>query len=114
MEALILVALGVLIVLVVALLLRGRPSDVSQKIDASLKGIREAKDVISDHAVKTISEIKDIGQTVSRLIQQQEKAEELGQSLKDLLQAPKLRGNYGEVILEEMLDRVLPSGYDRR
>ena len=110
MEALILVALGVLIVLVVALLLRGRASDVSQKIDASLKGIREAKDVISDHAVKTISEIKDIGQTVSRLIQQQEKAEELGQSLKDLLQAPKLRGSYGEVILEEMLDRVLPSG----
>ena len=110
MEILILAALGVLIALVVALLLRVRPSGGSEKIDASLKGIQEAKDVISDHAIKTISEIKGIGETVYKLVQQQEQAEKLGQSLKDLLQAPKLRGSYGEAILEEMLDRVLPSG----
>ena len=33
----------------------------------------------------------------------------IGQSLEYLLQAPKLRGNYGETILEEMLERILPN-----
>ena len=110
MDIAILAALVVLIALVVALLLRVRPGAGGEGIESSLKGIQEAKDVISDHAVKTISEIKGIGETVSKLVQQQEQAEKLGQSLKDLLQAPKLRGNYGEAILEEMLDRILPTG----
>ena len=109
MEILILVALVVLIALVVLLLFRTR-SGAEETIAASLKDIQKAKDVISDHALKTITEIKGIGETVSKLVQQQEQAEKLGESLKDLLQAPKLRGNYGEAILEEMLDRVLPSG----
>ena len=110
MEILILAALGVLIVLVAALLLRGRPGDASGRIESSLKGIDEAKDVISDHAVRTIESIKDLGGNLYKLVQQQEEAQRLGQSLKDLLQAPKLRGSYGETILEEMLDRVLPRG----
>ena len=53
---------------------------------------------------------KDIGASIQKLAQQQEEAQTLSRSLKDLLQAPKLRGTYGEVILEEMLDRVLPKG----
>ena len=53
---------------------------------------------------------KEIGASIQKLTQQQEEAQLLGRSLKDLLQAPKLRGTYGEVILEEMLDRVLPKG----
>ncbi len=110
MEIAILGGLGILIVLVVALLLRGSAGDVSGKIEASLKGVDQAKDVISDHAVKTIESIKDLGENLYKLVQQQEEAQKLGESLKDLLQAPKLRGSYGETILEEMLDRVLPQG----
>ena len=53
---------------------------------------------------------KDVGEAIQKLTQQQEEAQRLGQSLKDLLQAPKLRGTYGEAILEEMLGRVLPVG----
>ena len=53
---------------------------------------------------------KEVGESIQKLTQQQEEAQRLGQSLKDLLQAPKLRGTYGEVILEELLDRVLPRG----
>jgi len=53
---------------------------------------------------------KDIGESIQKLTQQQEEAQALGRSLKDLLQTPKLRGTYGEVILEEMLDKVLPKG----
>jgi DNA recombination protein RmuC len=53
---------------------------------------------------------KEVGEAIQKLTKQQDEAQRLGQSLKDLLQAPKLRGTYGEVILEELLDRVLPKG----
>ena len=133
METLIFAVLGILVVLVLVLitivLLKGRSRDDPTLVRASVKdeliafqsSIREdlntartsvetAKDVISTHAINTVREINTIGKTVQKLIQQQEEAQNLGQSLKDLLQAPKLRGNYGEAILEEMLDRVLPKG----
>ena len=125
----ILIALVVLIVLILTLLLRGHPRDVSAKLDASLREqflafqsdihreldstrdeVVRSKDLISEHTVKTIDTIKDMGATIHRIIQQQEEAQKLGQSLKDILQAPKLRGSYGEAILEEMLERVLPQG----
>lgn len=53
---------------------------------------------------------REVGEAIQKLTQHQEEAQRLGQSLKDLLQAPKLRGTYGEVVLEEMLSRVLPNG----
>jgi len=106
MDFLILGALALLIVLVVFLLFRLGTGNIRK----SIEGIEDAKGVISDHAVRTIESIKDLGENLSKLTQQQEEAQKLGQSLKDLLQAPKLRGNYGETILEEMLDRVLPKG----
>ena len=110
MDIAILGALVVLIGLVMAVLLRGRPGEESVKFEASLKGIDEAKGVISDHAVKTMQSINQLGENLYKLVQQQEEAQKLGQSLKDLLQAPKLRGQYGETVLEEMLERVLPKG----
>ena len=125
----ILIALVVLIILVITLLLKGNRGDVSARLDASLReqflafqsGIHKdlsmtrdevlrSKDLISEHTIKTIDTIKDMGETIHRIIRQQEDAQKLGQSLKDLLQAPKLRGNYGEAILEEMLEKVLPRG----
>ncbi len=131
MEAAILVVLAFLAAGVVglAIALRGRTGHASGDLAAALKGeflafqtdihqeltatrssVEGAKTVISDHAIKTIEHINKIGSTVQKLIQQQEEAEKLGHSLKDLLQAPKLRGSYGEAILEEMLERVLPKG----
>ena len=130
METLILGATVVLIVLVSGLIatvwLKWRSGDASSEIKVSLReeflsfqtniheelntartSVESAKDVISSHAIKTISQIKEIGGTLQSLIQQQEEAQRLGQSLKDLLQAPKLRGNYGEAILEEMLESTL-------
>ncbi|MBN2406923.1 MAG: DNA recombination protein RmuC [Elusimicrobia bacterium] len=121
------VLLVILIILVVMLLKRMRSPDYSSRFDAALKEqflqfqssihnelnstreeVNRSKDLISEHAIKTIDTIKDMGSTINRIVQQQEEAHKLGQSLKDLLQAPKLRGNYGEAILEEMLERVLP------
>jgi len=123
------VALVLLIILVIILLLKGQPSDVASQINAALANqlltlqsaintelhsarqeIAASKDTIAQHTLKTIETIKEIGQTIHTITRQQEEAQKLGQSLKDLLQAPKLRGNYGEAILEEMLERVLPKG----
>lgn len=125
----ILIALAVLIILVLILLLRTHPVNLSARFDATLKDhflafqsvihkelnttrdeVVRSKDLISEHTIKTIETIKDMSATIHKIIQQQEEAQKLGQSLRDILQAPKLRGNYGEVILEEMLGRVLPKG----
>ena len=125
----IIIALVVLIVLVLILLFRRHPADPTAGFDASLKEqflafqstlhtelnttrqeVSRSKDLISEHTIKTIDTIRDMGATIHKIIQQQEETQKLGQSLKDLLQAPKLRGNYGEAILEEMLEKILPKG----
>ena len=129
MEIAILAALIVLIALVALLLLRGRRGDAPAGVQAALRseflsfqssihtemnsakqGVESAKDVISQNAIRTLEQVKNVGETVQRLIQQQEEAQRLGQSLKELLQAPKLRGSFSEAILEELLERVLPQG----
>jgi len=55
-----------------------------------------------------------MGSTIENIMQQQKEAQELGNSLKYLLQTPKLRGSYGEEILEELLERILPKGIWQR
>ncbi len=121
--------IGLLIILILIFFFKKPVVDISAKIDASLREqfinfqssihkeidtarqeIGRSKDLISDHTVKTIDTIKDMGAAMHKIVQQQEEAQQLGRSLKDLLQVPKLRGNYGEAILEEMLERVLPKG----
>ena len=133
MEAVIVGALVVLIFLVLGLiaivLFNGRKDGAPTELKASLseqflnfqtnihealntatRGIEGAKDTLADRAIQSSNQIKDMEKTIQSLIQQQQEAQTLGQSLKDLLQAPKLRGNYGEAILEELLERVLPKG----
>ena len=97
MDVAILVAVVVLIGLFVWFILTQRSASASSKVgDGQLQ--------------EQLLAFKEVGESIQKLTQQQEEAQRLGQSLKDLLQAPKLRGTYGEVILEEMLDRVLPKG----
>ncbi|MFC1547849.1 DNA recombination protein RmuC [Candidatus Neomarinimicrobiota bacterium] len=83
---------------------------VQRTMDSTRQEVEKSKDVLSDTTIKTLETIKNMGKTVESLVQQQAEATELGQSLKYLLQSPKLRGSYGEAVLEEMLDRVLPKG----
>jgi len=130
MEIIIIFLLSILIVLVAFLAWKTRSSDdgkeriesvlndkfinFSEKIhstmDSTRKEVEQSKDVLSQNALKTLEHIAKMSNTVSDLVQQQEKAQQLGQSLEYLLQAPKLRGSYGETVLEEMLQRVLPKG----
>lgn len=83
---------------------------VQSTMDSTRQEVEKSKDMLSDTTIRTLETIKDMGKTVESLVQQQAEATELGQSLKYLLQSPKLRGSYGEAVLEEMLDRVLPKG----
>lgn len=93
-------------------LLKDQFLDFQTRIHSELNSTRQevslSKDIISKHTIKTLETIKDMGETINKITQQQEEAQKFGRSLQDLLQAPKLRGNYGEAILEEMLERVLP------
>lgn len=95
-------------------LLNKRFMDFSENIHRTMtetrKEVESSKDVLSRNAIETLKHINDMSRTVTNLVGQQEKAQQLGQSLEYLLQAPKLRGDYGETILEEMLERILPKG----
>ncbi|MFH1394606.1 MAG: DNA recombination protein RmuC [Candidatus Omnitrophota bacterium] len=83
---------------------------IRQTMDKTREEVEKSKDFLSKNALKTLEHITGMNEVVGSLVKQQEKAQELGKSLEYLLQAPKLRGNYGETVLEEMLDRILPKG----
>ncbi|MFH1664860.1 MAG: DNA recombination protein RmuC [Candidatus Omnitrophota bacterium] len=83
---------------------------IRQSMDTTRQEVERSKDAIASGTIKTLEHLNNMNKVVSTLIQQQEKAQQLGQSLEYLLQSPKLRGNYGEVILEEMLEKILPKG----
>lgn len=129
MDTLIITMLIALIILAAAILILAIRRQPGTKFDASLKGqflafqsnlnrelsstrleVNQSKNLISQHTIKTIDSIKDMNTIIQKIIQQQAETHKIGESLKDLLQSPKLRGNYGEAILEEMLERVLPRG----
>ncbi len=85
-------------------------SNLNRELSSTRSEVHQSKDLISQHTIKTIDSIKDMNTTIQKIIHQQAESHKIGESLKDLLQPPKLRGNYGEAILEEMLERVLPKG----
>lgn len=88
--------------------------NIQDTMNSTRKEVESSKDILSNNAIKTLEHIKSMSDTVGNLVRQQEKAQELGQSLEYLLQTPKLRGSYGETILEEMLEKVLPKGIWQR
>ena len=127
MDLIILCAIVILIILVIILLLKKSfnkdiinsflkdqfitfQSQINKELNSTRSEINVSKDKMSDHAIKTSELITEMTKQMQKLIQHQEDASKLGHSLKDLLQVPKLRGSYGEEVLEEMLERVLPKG----
>jgi len=109
MDVVILSSLIVLVIVTVCLALL-----VLQSINSARRSVESAKDVMTDRTIQALNRIKESDDVLKKLLEQQESAQRLGESLKDLLQGPKLRGNYGEVILEEMLERILPRGIWQR
>ncbi|MFH1708368.1 MAG: DNA recombination protein RmuC [Planctomycetota bacterium] len=129
MEYFIAALLVVILVLIVTGLLRNAPrrgeealrnavneqfiafqSSIQQTMDTTRREVESSKTVLSQNTIKTLETIKAMEKTLQEVMAHQEEAQKLGGDLKSLLEKPKLRGNYGEEILEEMLDRVLPKG----
>jgi len=88
--------------------------DIRDTMDSTRREVEASKTVLSQNTIKTLETIKEIEKSLKDVMKFQEEAQKLGESLETLLQSPKLRGTYGEEILEEMLDRVLPAGIWRR
>ena len=107
MENLIVILLVSLIGLVIFAIFRLQ-AGIQKTMESARREVEMSKNIISDHAVKTLDTVKVMGGALERMLKQQEEAQALGNSLKYLLQTPKLRGNYAEEILEDMLERVLP------
>lgn len=85
-------------------------SKIQDSVNDTRKEMTDAREDINQRTRETLRLMSEMRSTVEKVITQQEEAARLGRSLKDILQAPKIRGNYGEVILEEMLEKVLPKG----
>lgn len=83
---------------------------INDSINTNKQELERTKDIISENTKKTIEMIGELSGTIVRLTDEQKHATKLTEDLKYLFQKPKARGNYTEIILEEMLERVLPSG----
>ncbi len=133
MITVLLVVIVVLLVFVaggIVYLLRRRPAEEPLlKMESSLKdrflefqaslagqlgqnreAVAQANTIVADHGMKTLENLKAMQETLQRLIRQQEEARQLGQALKDVLWTPKLRGSFGEKMLEEYLGAAVPEG----
>ncbi len=91
-------------------LLDGFRKEIQESVVESRKEMSDAREDINKQAGNTLKLLIGMQSTVERIISQQEQANKLGESLKDIFATPKLRGNFGEAVLEELLEQVLPKG----
>ncbi len=78
--------------------LQNNTGQVGTRLDTAAKVIQDVQNKLGELG-KATQEIKELGQSVSKL--------------EEMLKAPKLRGGLGELLLEDLLKQVLPSNaYD--
>ena len=94
--------------------LEGFRSEIEESMISSKKEMTDARADLNRQATDTLKFLVQMQSTMERVISQQEEANRLGQSLKDVLTMPKLRGNYSEIILEDLLEKMLPTGMWQR
>jgi len=87
---------------------------IEESMLSSKKEMTDARTDLNKQATDTLKFLVQMQSTMERVISQQEEANKLGQSLKDVLTMPKLRGNYGEIVLEDLLEKMLPSSMWQR
>ncbi len=76
--------------------IQSQTSTVGTRLDTAAGVIRDVQRNLGELG-KATQEIKELGQSVSKL--------------EELLRAPKLRGGLGELLLEDLLKQVLPIGH---
>lgn len=75
--------------------LQNNTGQMGQRLDNAARVIQDVQNQLGELGRAT-QEIKELGQSVSKL--------------EEMLRAPKLRGGLGELLLEDLLKQVLPSG----
>jgi DNA recombination protein RmuC len=75
--------------------LNNNTGQVGSRLDTAAKVIQDVQNKLGELG-KATQEIKELGQSVSKL--------------EEMLKAPKLRGGLGELLLEDLLKQVLPIG----
>ena len=66
---------------------------IHETMQSTRQEVEQSKDVLSESAVKTLQTLNAMGKTIEDLVRQQQDAQEIGESLKNLLQPPALRGS---------------------
>lgn len=74
--------------------IQNNTGQVGQRLDTAARVIQEVQGKLGELG-KATQEIKELGQSVSKL--------------EEMLKAPKLRGGLGELLLEDLLKQVLPA-----
>lgn len=113
----------ILVILVVVIALNGRRGDQSiallqnqvnalaAQVTASMDASRRSMDERLDNAARVI---RDVSTNLGQMQAASQKIFDLGKDISDLqkvLQAPKLRGNLGELFLDDLLSQILPSNH---
>jgi len=75
--------------------LQNNTGQMGSRLDTAAKVIQDVQNKLGELG-KATQEIKELGQSVSKL--------------EEMLKAPKLRGGLGELLLEDLLKQVLPAG----
>ena len=75
--------------------LQSNTGQMGSRLDSAAKVIQDVQNKLGELG-KATQEIKELGQSVSKL--------------EEMLKAPKLRGGLGELLLEDLLKQVLPQG----
>ena len=93
-------------------------SSVDQRLDANRRDFNERLDAVDARVGSSLTNTQEtigrIGEQLGVLGQSAERILEVGKdvsSLKDVLQPPKLRGAFGEMLLEQLLKQVLPAAH---
>jgi len=100
------------------LLMHEQLGQMSTQVNNQLKAVndqlRSATGQIGnrlDHAARVVGEVKENLGELSKATEQVFSVGKDISSLQDILRAPKLRGNLGELFLGELLSQVLPSNH---